>query len=644
MNKQSLFHPGELTVQALANEADIAQRNGTVVSKHIIKGALAFIGQQSMTVVSSTDENNQIWTSVLFGEPGFITAQDDQHILIDRDKIIQQPHDPLWKNIEQNSQVGLVIIELSTRRRLRVNGNISLLSNGQYQVTVAQAYPNCPKYIQRRQPNLSAGVLTYHAPTPKFGSELTAKQLSLITKSDSFFVGSGVTDHHNDASYRGGAPGFVNIVNNRQLLIPDYKGNSMFNTLGNFESNEHAGLVFIDFESNKLLQLTGTAKVLWDQDDETNVTGGTKRYWHFNVSRWQETALPPALNWTFFEYSPHNPKPLVSEELSLVVADITQQSDRIKSFKLTAKDGGILPAFEPGSHLPLEIELSTKNTLIRHYSITSSSHDNRFYEIAVQREKNGGGGSNYMHEQLSLGQTIKGKYPVNAFALCSPGKHHILIAGGIGITPILSMLRQLAQKNESYELHYSVKTDNDLAFKAEILKLAGNNAHFYVSRAMSNNGKSAKQNSSEEFLPTRLDINSLFKEGTKSNHVYICGPIKMIAAVKDKADENNWQPNHIHYESFGSSPQETDRAIKVKLQKSGQVIVIDPKETLLDGLLAANIKVPFECKRGDCGMCVTEYVEGTPDHRDVYLTKDEKAHSLCLCVSRTQSKSITLNL
>lgn len=629
MSEQSLFHPGELAVQALANEADAAKRNGSVVNKHIIKGALPFIGQQSMTVVSSTDAKSQIWTSVLFGEPGFITAKDDQHILIDRLKILQQPSDPLWKNIEINTQVGLVIIELSTRRRLRVNGNISLLSNGKYEITVAQAYPNCPKYIQRRQAHLSESVFTFHAPTPLFGTELTKEQLALITRSDSFFVGSGVEQHHNDASYRGGDPGFVSIVNNRQLPIPDYKGNSMFNTLGNFESNEHAGLVFIDFDNHKLLQLTGTAKVLWDQLDETNVTGGTKRYWHFNVTRWQETALPLSLNWTFFEYSPHNPKPLVSKALSLVVSNIAQKSHRIKLFKLTAKDSGMLPAFEPGSHLPVEIALSTNKTLLRHYSITSSSHHNRFYEIAVKQEKQGGGGSNYMHEQLRLGQTIHGKSPVNDFSLSSPGKHHILIAGGIGITPILSMLRHLSQKNESYELHYSVKTGNDLAFKAEIVKLAGNKAQFYVTK---------------DALPSRLDINSLFNERNKSSHVYVCGPIKMIKAVKDKAEENNWQTKHIHYESFGTTAQKTDLAVEVKLQKSRKVIVIDPKQTLLEGLLAAKINIPFACKRGECGMCVTEYIEGTPEHRDVYLTKEEKAHSLCVCVSRAKSKSITLNL
>lgn len=634
MKEQSPFHPGELAVQALANEADVAQRNGTVVSNHIIKGALLFIAQQSMTVVSSTDESNQIWTSVLFGEPGFINAQDDQHILLDRHKIIQQSHDPLWSNIEHNTQVGLVIIELSTRRRLRVNGNIKRLTDGQYEITVAQAYPNCPKYIQRRQPNIPKSVLSYIAPKPNFGAELTLKQQELIAHSDSFFVGSGVANHHNDASYRGGDPGFVTIVNNQQLLIPDYKGNSMFNTLGNFESNPHAGLVFIDFEQNQLLQLTGTAKVLWDQIDENNATGGTQRYWHFNVTAWQETELPPTLNWTFFEYSPHNPKPLVTEELFLVISDIVQKSANIKLFKLMAKDGGILPAFEPGSHLPIEVELSANNTERRHYSIVSSSHDNRFYEIAVQQEKLGGGGSNYMHEKLRIGQIVKADFPVNEFSLSSAGKHHILIAGGIGITPILSMLRELTENNESFELHYSVKTDDDLAFKEEIIELSGNNAHFYVT----------KRHSAQETSPTRINLNSLLAESRKSSHVYMCGPVRMITAVKDTAYENNWQVSHIHYESFGHSPQETDHVVEVKLQKSGKVIVIDPKETLLDGLLAANVNVPFECKRGECGMCATEYIEGTPEHRDVYLTKDEKAHSLCLCVSRAKSKTITLNI
>jgi len=629
MNEQSVFHQGELQVQALANEADIAQRNATVVSQHIIKGALPFVAQQNMAVISSTDENGQIWTSVLFGQPGFISAPNDQQILINPQQMIEQAEDPLWHNITGNSQVGLLIIELSTRRRLRVNGNMTLLDTGQYQVTVAQAYPNCPKYIQRRQPSLTKDVISYHCPTPILGSALTQQQQDLISNSDSFFVGSGVAKHHNDASYRGGSPGFVSLVNNRQLLIPDYKGNSMFNTLGNIQSNPNVGLVFIDFESNKLLQLTGTAKILWHQDDKQNLTGGTKRYWHFNVKHWQETNLPQGLKWTFFDYSPHNPKAKSTDELSLTVADIQQLTDKIKLFRLTSKDGEILPAFEAGAHLPLEVLLPENNKALRHYSLTSSSHDNRYYEIAVQQEKHGGGGSNYLHEQLSLGQVITAKYPVNEFALKSAGKHYILIAGGIGITPILAMLRQLSENNESFELHYSVKNHSELAFKAEIERLAGKRAHFYISQGT--NGK-------------RLNLSSLLHSNHSASHVYMCGPIRMIGAVKDIAQENDWQESHIHYESFGNTSLETDKAVEVKLQKSGKVIVVDPKESLLDGLLAAKVDIPFECKRGECGMCVTEYVEGIPDHRDVYLTKEEKTHSLCLCVSRSKSKAITLNL
>jgi len=629
MKTQPLFHQGELEVQALANEADIAQRNGSVVSEHIIKGALPFVAQQVMTVVSSTDENNQIWTSVLLGEPGFISALDDQHIQINPQQIIEQPADPLWSNIKVNAEVGLLIIELSTRRRLRVNGRISLLSNGQYQVKVAQAYPNCPKYIQRRQPSLSPEALSYHTPAPELGEELTQVQRTLITNADSFFVGSGVNEHHNDASYRGGDPGFVSIVNNQQLLIPDYKGNSMFNTLGNLQANPKAGLVFIDFENNKLLQLTGSGKVLWDQPDHNNDTGGTKRYWQFNIKSWQETSLPQGINWAFFDYSPHNPKPEALNELTLVVSAIEKKSEKIKLFRLTARDGGILPAFEPGAHLPIQAKLPKNKTAWRHYSIISSSHDNRFYEVAVQQEKNGGGGSNYLHEQLRIGQQLKAKQPVNDFSLTSSGKHHILIAGGIGITPILAMLRQLSENQQSFELHYSVKTAEELVFKEEIIKLAGKHAHFYISQQSNAN---------------RLDCESLLAASDKSSHVYICGPVRLIEAVKNTADDIGWQMNQVHYESFGAVVQQTDKAIEVKLQKSGQVIVIDAKETLLEGLLSAKVSVPYECKRGECGMCITEYVEGEPEHRDVYLTKKEKAHSICVCVSRAKSNSITLNL
>jgi len=629
MNQASLFHPGELAVQTRANEADIAQRNAAVVSKHIIKGALPFIAQQFMAVISSSDENNRIWTSVLLGKPGFITAPDDRHVLINPQQIIEQAEDPLWRNIAQNSRVGLLIIELSSRRRLRVNGNICLLANGQYQVTVAQAYPNCPKYIQRRQVALSAEALSYNTPTPCTGQVLTAGQLELIARSDSFFVGSGVPEQHYDVSYRGGAPGFVTAVSAQQLLIPDYKGNSMFNTLGNFELNPHAGLVFIDFESNILLQLTGTAKVLWDQKDEHNTSGGSKRFWRFTIASWRETQLPPGLHWTFFDYSPHNPKPQGSENLALVVADIEQISQRVKLFRLSAEAGAILPAFEPGAHLPVEVELGQSKKALRHYSIISSSHDNRFYEIAVQQEKHGAGGSNYLHEKLRIGQILNVRAPVNEFSLLSAGKHHILIAGGIGITPVLSMLRQLADSQASFELHYSAKTENDLVFKKEIFALAGDRAHFYCTRETGGN---------------RLDLHALFAGSNKASHVYICGPVGMIEAVKNSAGANGWQASHIHYESFGGAIQETDTEVEVKLQKTGQVIVIDPKETLLDGLLAADVQVPFECRRGECGMCVTEYVAGTPDHRDVYLTKEEKNHSLCLCVSRAKTKFLTLDL
>lgn len=628
MSVKQLFHEGELQVQTLAKESEIAQRNAAVVSQHIIQGALPFIAQQMMVVVSSISESGQIWTSILFGEPGFIQAPDDKTVLINPAQMIKQSSDPLWRNIALNSEVGLLIIELSTRRRLRVNGNINKRPDGQFTISVAQSYPNCPKYIQRRQPSLSEKALTYETPLPKTGTTFTQEQETLIANADSFFVGSGVIGHHNDASYRGGEPGFVNILSSHQLVIPDYKGNSMFNTLGNFQSNPHAGLVFIDFENSKLVQMTGKAKVLWDQQDDINQTGGTKRYWQFDLTNWQETTLPKEIHWSFFDYSPHNPKAETIKNVALKVVKTEQLSERIKLFRFTDKNGGLLPAFEPGAHLPIEIQLPAEK-IKRHYSIISSSDDNRFYEIAVQQEKQGSGGSNYLHEHLNVGDEINSSPPKNEFSLTSKGKHHVLIAGGIGITPILSLLRDLSERKESFELHYSVKHEKDVVFAKEIWHLAGDKAHFYITQ-----GENAQ----------RLDIHSLLAEKNKQNHIYMCGPTGLLTEIKDQAEQKGWQETHLHYESFGAAIQSTNKAIEVKLKKSGKVIVIDPKETILEGLLAAKVSVPFECKRGECGMCSTEYVDGTPEHRDVYLSQDEKKQNLCVCVSRAKSDVLTLNL
>tara|TARA_R110002167_G_scaffold163319_4_gene360193 strand:+ start:7398 stop:9365 length:1968 start_codon:yes stop_codon:yes gene_type:complete len=655
MNIQSPFHYGELHVQQRANESHIAQRNGGVISDTILSGAIPFIAQQKMLVLSSLDQQGNIWTSVLLGNPGFIQAPDPRSLLLDTREMIKCADDPLWRNIQHNPKVGLLIIELASRRRLRVNGHIQRIDDSGFSIQVEQSYPNCPKYIQRRSLQLTPAALQQSTEPSSSGKMLDQELATLIETADSFFVGTASSATANtdstttdttatavDSSYRGGHSGFIEIIDNSCLRIPDYRGNSMFNTLGNIHSNAKAGISFIDFKRGQLLQLSGAAKILWEQQDSEDKTAGTQRFWELSIEQWRLTPLPKGLNWEFLDYSPHNLKHSVPD-LNLSVESIERKSPRVKLFRLVSTNGALLPAFEPGSHLPVEVDVvvlakgkeerdtpkdAKYKAVQRHYSLLSSSHDNRYYEIAVQQEPQGRGGSNYMH-RLQVGDTITAKAPRSEFPLLAKAKHSILIAGGIGITPILSMLRHLSESAASFEIHYTARSEADLAFKQEIKALAGDKAFFYHSR-----GEGSQ----------RLNLGILLKQPQSDTEVYLCGPVRMIAALREVGERNAWPADRLHFESFGSSTLATDSAITLILKKSAQVIEVKPTESILDALINAKISVPYECKRGECGMCATPVLAGSPDHRDLYLTKDEQKQQICVCVSRSKGKTLSLDL
>ena len=649
MSTQSPYHEGERKVQLKAGESAIGERNGTVISELIIPGAIPFIAQQSMIVVSSLDNLGKVWASVIIGQPGFVFAPTASSIIIDLTRIISHKDDPFWTNIISNPKVGMLIIELSTRRRLRVNGSIEAIDEKTYQLNVEQAYPNCPKYIQRRSisfDNVSDRLLL---PDPEHGRQLTHSQIQLIKNADSFFVGSAsplkddmsknVTSsrgvkvtHGADASHRGGHPGFVQIKS-QVLKIPDYQGNSMFNTLGNIEIYPQAGFVFIDFENKKLLQLSGNAKVLWDQEDPTELSGGTQRFWELEVDKWIETELPESIDWQFFDYSPHNPREKKSAEkqtdnLRLEVAAVENKTDSVKLFRLVSQEKQILPAFEPGAHLPISLSLPNGKLIDRHYSLVSSSNENRFYEIAVQREDQGRGGSLYMHQQIQLGSFISAKPPRNEFPLVDHNGCTLLIAGGIGITPMISMIQDLKERNKLFELHYIAKTKSEMAFYKELKTLAGDNAYFYFSK---------------EIDSRPLDIKAVMKSATNNTHIYVCGPVRMINDVKAVANQLEWDQSRVHFESFGASSQ-NNTSFQVRLARSDKAIRVKPNQSILDSLLEKDITVAYDCKRGECGMCSVTVLEGKVEHKDVYLSEAEKKDQMCLCVSRTSDKELVIDL
>ena len=233
-------------------------------------------------------------------------SEDGYAVDFDLSQVAVQGKDPLWANIDLNSAAGLLAIDLATRRRIRINGLLSRPRENLLRLSVQEAYPNCPKYITRRQLKTVSTELTESLPATT-GATLGPDQQGTLTRADVLFVATAHSTRGADASHRGGAPGFIEVLDDRTLRIPDYSGNSMFNTLGNLRVNARAGIIVPDFERGRTLQLTGTAETLWNQDDPADRTGGTHRFLAFRITHWLELPLPPGVKTEFLDYSPYNP-------------------------------------------------------------------------------------------------------------------------------------------------------------------------------------------------------------------------------------------------------------------------------------------------------------------------------------------------
>ncbi|MBL6445996.1 pyridoxamine 5'-phosphate oxidase family protein [Fulvivirga sp. 29W222] len=303
-----IFHQGEKEIQKRVGEQAVADRNGRAISNTITRGAFNFIEKQPMAVVSSADNKGQVWVSLLVGDFGFVTVPNAKALTIHKSRIYSDANDIFFQNLESNVNVGSLFIELDTRRRFRING-VASLHGDKIDVTVEEAYPNCPKYIQQRVISSRENFGQVKVEKAKETS-LTHDHINWIKASDTLFVGSQSNNSRFDASHRGGNPGFVDVLDEKTLKIPDYKGNGMYNTLGNFVQNPNAGLLFIDFQNQRTLQLTGTAEIMFDPTGEQDLvkTTGTGRYWLFRVKESIVTTNHHHVNWELMSYSPFNPK------------------------------------------------------------------------------------------------------------------------------------------------------------------------------------------------------------------------------------------------------------------------------------------------------------------------------------------------
>lgn len=296
-------------------------------------------------------------------------------------------------------------------------------------------------------------------------------------------------------------------------------------------------------------------------------------------------------------------------------------SPRITRFRFERPDGRLLPLFSGGAHVM--VEMQDGDILRRNaYSLISDPEDGSGYEIAVQREDQGRGGSRFMHEQAQPGMLMHIGQPVNLFALNLTAKKHLLIAGGVGITPFMAQVRELNRLGLPYELHYAVRSRDELA----ALPLLPKGVQVHVSAEGS-----------------RMDLDAILSSQPLGTHLYVCASDRMITTVLDSALALGWPQDALHSEEFlAPAPGEP---FQVFCARSHRTLTVGAHESLLEALENAGIAAPWLCRGGACGQCETDVIacDGTIEHHDHWLEPQERDRKIMPCVSRFRGQLLTID-
>ncbi|WP_343618509.1 PDR/VanB family oxidoreductase [Ralstonia sp.] len=321
----------------------------------------------------------------------------------------------------------------------------------------------------------------------------------------------------------------------------------------------------------------------------------------------------------------------MTQLLKVSVARKSMLAEAICGFDLVPLPGESLPSFTPGAH----IDVHLPGGIIRQYSLCNDSATPDLYRIAVLREAEGRGGSTAMHESVQEGDVLTIGAPRNHFPLASGTDSSILVAGGIGITPLLAMVQELASARRGFELHYCTRNEARMAFRELLME-----SRFAGGVHIHRDDGPADQ---------RFDPAQVLQQAPGDAHLYVCGPGGFIQWVLDTATQCGWSEDRMHREYFSAaavSQTGADAAFDVVLASSGKVVRVAVGQTIVHALATAGVEVATSCEQGICGTCVTRVLDGVPDHRDLFLTPDEQAANdqLTPCCSRSKSPRLVLDL
>ncbi|KAB8045191.1 pyridoxamine 5'-phosphate oxidase family protein [Janthinobacterium aquaticum] len=643
------FHAGELAIQqqagTLAEAAWLGQR---MIRDHMPEQHRLFFHQLPFLMVGSVDDSGQPWASMMVGAPGFIHSPDAQTVRINAQPL---PGDKLAENMRDGARLGMLGIELPTRRRNRLNATVEHIDDDGFTARVEQSFGNCPQYIQTREPQLVklSGPVQVHE-----YAVLTPADRALIESADTMFIASNAAasaDTANasaagaDISHRGGQSGFIRVEDGRTLLLPDFAGNRLYQTLGNLHLDPRAGLLFIDFDTGDYLQVSCTASLVWD-GPQVAAFAGAQRLLRLKVVGVRRLANSLPLRWSARSYWPQiestgtwqqadraiGLERKANEWRAYRISGTRDESASIRTFFLDAVDGLAVPSYTPGQFLPIRLPAAAGG-LQRIYTL-SAAPDGQRLQISVKRQ---GAASSWLHEQ-STGAVIEAKSPGGAFTFDrSRNRSAVMLSAGAGITPMIAMLDGLLP-NDGSQVHqlpiyfvHGARNAQEQAFAEELANKRASHRNLFVHLVHSQDGDAWSEAVQARPYRGRVSIDLLKKILPFDDYdFYLCGPQGFMQELYDGLRGLNVRDARIHFEDFGGdSPMrrmaDTDApAAKVELvdlasaspaavkfHVSSKEITWQPEDGTLLELAEANGMTPLSgCRSGNCGTCASRVLSG----------------------------------
>jgi ferredoxin-NADP reductase/predicted pyridoxine 5'-phosphate oxidase superfamily flavin-nucleotide-binding protein len=663
--KPSPFHPGEVAIQSSLGVAERMEQFGARVIRDFMPDQHRdFYEQLPFVVLGGVDAAGDAWATLIAGRPGFVHSPDPRRLTF---AYTPDPRDPVSAGLRDGAAVGLLGIELHTRRRNRMNGRVKVDRAGRFSVLVEHAFGNCPQYIQQRDWHMVRDPAAYTGLPDAIDIDPADPRVQdMIMAADTFFVASYVDDakgRHVDASHRGGKPGFVRVNADGSLTIPDFAGNLYFNTLGNFMINPNAGLVFPDFTTGDLLHITGDAELVLDSP-EIAAFQGAERLWTFRPRRavLREGALPLRFAFRPDGWSPNSlitgdwkqaaqrlaAATLTTSWRPFRVAKITQESSVIRSFHLEPVDGHGIVAHAPGQHLPIRVNPGANAALAQRTYTLSSAPSDGAYRLSVKRQ---GAVSGHLHS-LAVGDLITARAPAGSFTInpLDP-RPAVLLAAGVGITPILAMLRSIVfeglrkRRIRPTYVFQAARNLAERAFDEELADLVAQAGGGVRLVRVLDDVASAREGLDYEAVG-RIDaalLRAVLPFDTYD--FYMCGPPPFMQSLYDQLTEIGVPDVRIHAEAFGPAslkrrlpkadtplaPASTAPVPVAFMASSKEARWTPDAGSLLDLAEARGLTPTFGCRVGSCGTCATRVLAGNVTYPERPSAAVADNHALICC-------------